>query len=119
MMNFSLLDDQILKKEMPKCIINPTALWKTIWNVIGLMLIMFLAITVPYRIPFEDTTPEEWVLLDITIDTIFLFDVILNFFTAYEDENGELITERDRIAKNYVKTWFLIDMMSSIPISLI
>jgi len=93
-MNFSLLDEQILKKKMPKCVINPTALWKTVWNVIGLILICFLAITVPYRIPFEDTTPNEWIILDIIIDSIFLFDVLLNFFTAFEDENGELIVER-------------------------
>lgn len=119
MMNFSLLDDQILKKKMPKFIINPTAMWKTIWNVVGLLLILFLAITVPYRIPFEDTTPDEWVMLDITIDSIFLFDVVLNFFTAFEDENGELVIERRRIAKNYIKTWFAVDMMSSIPITLI
>lgn len=118
-MNFSLLDDQVLKKKMPRFVINPTALWKTIWNVIGLFLILFLAITVPYRIPFEDVASDEWYYLDIVIDSIFLIDVMLNFFTAYEDENGELITEHNRIAKSYLKTWFVIDLMSSIPISLI
>jgi hypothetical protein len=104
---------------MPKFVINPTALWKTIWNVLGLLLILFLALTVPYRIPFEDTTPDSWLYLDVSIDSIFMIDVILNFFTAYEDENGELITDRNRIAQNYLKTWFAIDLVSSAPISLI
>lgn len=78
-----------------------------------------MAITVPYRIPFEDVTPLSWVYLDNVIDSIFIIDVILNFFTAYEDENGELITERNLIAKNYMKTWFIVDLVSSVPITLI
>ena len=43
----------------------------------------------------------------------------MNFITAYEDSNGELIVKRCKITKNYLKTWFIIDILSSIPISLI
>jgi hypothetical protein len=84
-----------------------------------LLLILFLAITVPYRIPFEDITPPEWLYLDIVIDFLFIIDVTLNFFTAMEDDNGEICTDHKKIISSYVKTWFLIDVMSSIPISLI
>lgn len=85
-----------------------------------LLLIVFLSLTVPYRIPFEDVTPPLWLYMDITIDFLFIFDVFMNFFTAIEDEdNGELITSRHKIVMAYVKSWFLIDAMSSVPISLI
>ena len=43
----------------------------------------------------------------------------MNFFTAYEDENGEFIVSRMKIARSYLKSWFIIDLMSSIPISLV
>jgi hypothetical protein len=84
-----------------------------------LILIVFLAVTVPYRIPFEEVTSFEWVVIDTIIDSLFLFDMVLNFFTAFEDDNGVLITDRSKIAQNYFKIWFFIDLISSIPISLI
>ncbi len=43
----------------------------------------------------------------------------MNFFTAFEDDNGELVVNRWRIAKNYIKSWFLVDLFSCVPISLI
>lgn len=109
----------MLRKPMPKMVINPGALWKTLWNLLILILILFMAITVPYRIPFEDQTSDEWVVLDMIFDSIFLVDVVLNFFTAYEDENGELVTKKKKIVKAYLKSWFLLDLVSSVPITLI
>lgn len=53
----------------------------------------------------------------MTIDSLFCLDVILNFFTAFEDENGELVVSKEKIAKYYLKSWFLVDLVSSIPIS--
>jgi hypothetical protein len=104
---------------MPKLVINPVSVWKTVWNIAILLLILFMGVTVPYRIPFEDQTPEEWVNLDIVIDSIFILDVILNFFTAFEDETGEIITNKKLIVINYMKGWFLLDVVSSVPITLI
>ena len=89
------------------------------WNILVLLMIIFISITVPYRIPFEDQTPPEWLFTDIVMDTLFIIDVILNFFTAYEDDNGELISDHKKIVVAYLKSWFLIDFLSSIPISLI
>lgn len=85
-----------------------------------LLLIGFLSITVPYRIPFEDITPPSWLYLDIVIDILFIVDIIFNFFTALEDfNNGELCVDRKKIVWSYMKSWMLIDISSSIPISLI
>jgi hypothetical protein len=104
---------------LPKFVINPNSLWKTIWNVIVLFFILFLAITTPYRIPFEDITTEAWIVTDISIDCLFIVDLIFNFFTAYEDDNGELVIAKSRIVANYLRGWFTIDAISSAPISLI
>ena len=57
--------------------------------------------------------------MDLVIDFLFIFDISLNFFTAIEDDNGELITNHKTIILAYIKSWFLIDILSSVPISLI
>lgn len=84
-----------------------------------LLIVIFISITVPYRIAFEDVTPQEWLICDIVLDTLFLIDICLNFFTATENESGELVTDLKLIAMQYVKTWLFVDIASSIPISLI
>jgi len=45
-----------------------------------------------------------------------MFDMILNFFTPITSDCGKVeITDKKKIAANYLKTWFLIDMLSIIP----
>ena len=40
--------------------------------------------------------------MDIVIDSMFLFDIIVNFFSVIEDRNGNLNYNRLDIAKNYL-----------------
>ena len=36
----------------------------------------------------------------------------LNFRTAYIDKQGNLVTNKKKIATNYLKKWFFIDLIS-------
>ena len=54
---------------------------------------------------------------DSFVDASFFTDILLTFNTAYKDASTEaLITDRYVIAKNYLKIWFWIDLISSIPL---
>lgn len=48
---------------------------------------------------------------------MFLLDLILSFFECYydEDQNAQ-ITSHKSIAKNYLKGWFTLDLISILPI---
>jgi len=52
-----------------------------------------------------------WDYLDNAIDFIFMTDIILTFLSAAYDDEGNLITERKAIILNYLKGWFIIDLM--------
>jgi hypothetical protein len=117
-LNF-IIEEQMMTENLPFAIIHPQALWKTGWNIAMLLIIVFLAISVPYRIAFEDITPIEWIYMDTFVDFVFIIDMILNFFTAIESDQGEVIGDRKQIIRTYAKSWFLVDLTSSIPISLI
>ena len=84
-----------------------------------LVMIISLSISVPYRIAFEDVAPPTWVYIDTVLDFLFIIDMILNFFTAIENDNGDIIIDRKKIALRYLQSWFMIDLTSSIPITLI
>ena len=52
--------------------------------------------------------------LDWVIDGFFICDILMIFNTSYyEDE--ELIHDRKRIACRYVKGWFPIDLVATLP----
>lgn len=51
------------------------------------------------------------------IDSLFLLDLVLTFRTAYFDDGGDhLVIVPSRIAREYLATWFVPDLLGSLPI---
>lgn len=55
---------------------------------------MYAAIILPYKIAFINDEIYEWDIFDNCIDSLFLLDVIINFVSAYYDDEDNLITNR-------------------------
>jgi hypothetical protein len=53
------------------------------------------------------------------IDFIFLLDLIINFFTAFKDEKGNIVDDLKLIAFKYLTGWFTIDLISILPMDII
>ncbi|KAJ0393341.1 hypothetical protein P43SY_007102 [Pythium insidiosum] len=53
--------------------------------------------------------------LETLLDTYFLVDLALYFNTAFVDARGRLVYDRRRIARHYIRHWFLVDLLSSFP----
>jgi hypothetical protein len=53
---------------------------------------------------------------ELFIDSLFICDLFMNFISAYEDNSTGFIEVRFRkIALGYIKSWFVLDTMCSIP----
>ena len=92
------------------------------WDVYVGILLIYTALFVPYRLAFEDDTPLGWMIFDLFLDTMFMLDIFLNFFTGYYDsseELGEPIMNCKKIAINYIKGWFFLDVIATFPFQLI
>ena len=96
---------------------------KTTWDWTILVLTFHTAIMVPYKLTFlKDVerdlgNPNQLVLFitDTLIDVAFFIDVILNFHTTYVGAMEEVISDPKLIRWNYLKSWFVIDMLSCVP----
>lgn len=53
-------------------------------------------------------------IVDLFVDTMFIADILINFRTTYLSD-GEVVTEPGKIAVNYIKGWFIIDLIAAIP----
>lgn len=51
----------------------------------------------------------------------FLADIVINFHTGYilDNGDGEVVLDLKKIRFHYLKTWFLIDIISTLPIDYI
>ena len=59
------------------------------------------------------------VCFNIFIEILFLFDLIINFFLGYYNEEDKLIKKSKKIIKNYILGYFFVDLLSSIPFNAI
>jgi hypothetical protein len=106
--------------EIKECaIITPESLLRTTIDLISFFLIMAISIYIPFIFAFEiDTSSGPILYFELMLDIWFMIELLVNFFTAYY-EKGILITSRKKIIIRYLKTWFLVDLFSSIPFSFI
>lgn len=81
------IEQKILEKKS-KYILMPDGKAKRFWNVLMIFLLLYVATYVPYNICFHSATAEQWGTsewIDIVVDTLFGMDIIMNFFSSYED----------------------------------
>ena len=75
---------------------------------------------IPFSMLFKDEQPpctlDAMFIINTLVDLLFLVDIVMSMNTAYFDENGILIEDRQKIVSNYLRSWFFIDFSTSLPI---
>ncbi|XP_014861955.1 PREDICTED: potassium/sodium hyperpolarization-activated cyclic nucleotide-gated channel 2 [Poecilia mexicana] len=102
-------------------IIHPYSDFRFYWDFTMLMFMVGNLIIIPVGITFfKDETTTPWIIFNVVSDTFFLMDLVLNFRTGivFED-NTEIILDPKKIKKKYLKSWFIVDFVSSIPVDYI
>ncbi|XP_061602593.1 potassium voltage-gated channel subfamily H member 5-like [Cololabis saira] len=111
------------KQEAPKTpphIILHYCTFKTTWDWVILILTFYTAIMVPYNVSFKTKQNNlAWLVVDSVVDIIFLIDIVLNFHTTFVGPAGEVVSDARLIRMNYMKTWFVIDLLSCLPYDVI
>ncbi|XP_073493386.1 potassium/sodium hyperpolarization-activated cyclic nucleotide-gated channel 3 isoform X1 [Phyllobates terribilis] len=102
-------------------IIHPYSDFRFYWDLIMLLLMVANLIILPVGITFfKDQNTPPWIVFNVLSDTFFLADLILNFRTGIVvEDNTEIILEPHTIKMKYLKSWFLVDFISSIPVDYI
>ncbi|ESO02998.1 hypothetical protein HELRODRAFT_80870 [Helobdella robusta] len=124
----------------PRCIILHYSPFKAVWDWITLLFVVYTAFLTPYITAFclnkdfsksqlnldpslrlayaETSSVDPLVIVDVIIDIVFLFDIFINFRTTFL-LNGDVISDPQKIAINYIKSWFFIDAIAAIPFDLL
>lgn len=82
-------------------------------------ILILTCIVTPIRIAFYEEDTLEWEVINYTVDFFFLFDIIVCFNSAYYDEDFRIVEDRWVISIEYLRGWFLIDILSIFPFQII
>lgn len=106
----------------PKWVIPANNRFKIVFDLFIMVCLMFTATVVPYRLAFTDEDPPGWTAAYVFVDLLFLADIILTFFTSYTEEAvaGDIeVFNSKLIALHYIKSWFIFDVLSILPVDYI
>jgi hypothetical protein len=124
----SVVDEvKLLRERMASpWLINPHAPAMRRWDGATTLALLFTASITPYEVAFLETDPDEYPVLFVAnrvVDVLFLCDVVLQFFLCYEEQDPtqglRMVKDQRKIAERYVKSWFVLDVLSCLPIDVV
>ncbi|XP_059620418.1 potassium/sodium hyperpolarization-activated cyclic nucleotide-gated channel 3 isoform X3 [Phlebotomus argentipes] len=118
----ALVKERIRQKSAGHWVIHPCSSFRFYWDLCMLLLLVANLIILPVAISFfNDDLSTRWIAFNCLSDTIFLIDIVVNFRTGImqQDNAEQVILDPKIIAKHYLKTWFFLDLISSIPLDYI
>lgn len=87
-------------------------MWETALDV----FVIYTAWVSPFEFGFLWEPIQALSITDNIVNALFTVDIVLTFFVAYLDKNTYLLVDdHKRIAWKYITTWFVFDVMSTIP----
>ncbi|KAL7064531.1 hypothetical protein AAHC03_04875 [Spirometra sp. Aus1] len=105
-----------------KWIIHPCSSFRFYWDLLMLILLIANLIILPVAISFfNDDLRAHWIIFNSLSDAVFIADIAVKFRTGViaNDFADEIILDPKEIARRYVRSWFLLDLISSIPMDYI
>lgn len=104
-------------------VMNPNWPGRLGWDLAVIVVVLVDAMILPFQMSFEEGIESNFVLMWLWLTTAFFgVDMLVSMFTGYtagKDEPnvppGKLVTDKRRILRNYLRTWFPVDFASTIP----
>lgn len=105
---------ETVMKEHPFFLFKADSLARLCWDIYMLILMIYLAISVPFYIGFYVPIAGPLVIIEFSVQISLLLDILVTLNTSFFVK-GTLIVSRKRIAWKYLKGWFWSDILSSFP----
>ena len=112
--------EEEVKNSFMEISIPPDNIYIFIFDMLIFVSTIFLLVFMPYylsnTICFCDFEKYGLLEINIIIDILFILDVIISFFRSYYDFELNLIKQNKKIAKNYITSQFIWDLLEALPI---
>lgn len=98
-------------------ILDPRTNSKLTWDSLIMLIVLYSAILIPIEVGFPDLVfGVSWRSISVLMDVLFFLDVVQNFFVGfYVSEEEPMVRDRRQIARKYLTSWFIPDVLAVIP----
>lgn len=79
-------------------IVFPQSRFKSIWNLIMMLVVIYTGTYIPYKTAFIESSDELISNIELAIDSLFIIDLFINFISAYEDNEKNIEFRLAKIA---------------------
>jgi hypothetical protein len=99
------------------CVMIPSQRCEFGWAWFMVILTVYNVFMLPILAFFDSSVAALPTVLafDYLVDAFFLSDLILTFYTAFENEWGKLVKDRRVIAIRYLRGIFILDLLGALP----
>ncbi|XP_021960719.1 potassium voltage-gated channel subfamily H member 8 [Folsomia candida] len=106
--------------EKSRFILSHYGTFKTCWDWLILVATFYVAVLVPYNAAFGGRNETSYPSVpDVVVEMLFIIDIIFHFRTTFVNVKGEVVSNPKVIAMNYVRGWFLLDLLAALPFDLL
>lgn len=110
----SMISEQEEKWWEVRFLFHPESGARMIWDILILAFIIYQSLSVPYFICFNDIPSDLTNGFEFLMNICFISDVLATFNTGFYIK-GTLVMNRKDIIKDYIKFWFWMDVVASMP----
>ena len=98
-----------------KYLISPKSKWRNYFDFYIALLLFYTSTFFVYSVCFYPTLSKQQQNFDIFVDISFFVDIIVNFLSVTQDSHGIYEFNRKKLALNYIKSWFFLDILTIFP----
>ena len=111
------LDSPLPTVKRKKCLFYPQDKLKQIWDLICGICLIVSCLTIPFylAIYFDEDEKVSSIYINAIVDCCFFLDILVTFNTAVHVSQVKIVEDRKQIAKMYLKKWFWIDLLVTLP----
>ncbi|XP_077513791.1 potassium/sodium hyperpolarization-activated cyclic nucleotide-gated channel 1-like [Amblyomma americanum] len=111
------------KKRAPtkhRFVFHPRSRFRRWWDAFIMLTLLMNMVLVPLQLGFFRQHGNAWALYSLLLDGVLFADLLLNFRTGIDDrKQGIVIMDPQEISGRYLRGWFAVDFVSSMPLDFI
>jgi hypothetical protein len=105
----------IIKKDLPVLFFFEYDKIGILFDILSTILLLYTLITIPLRLFLNNFDISVLSLIEKFVDTCFYINLMTNFRTGFKDKFNNDVINITHITRRYIRTFFPIDLLSSVP----
>lgn len=99
------------------CVIWPTSRKAQAWDCAVALVLIYTVMMTPFQVAFLLTLPVAIFILNRVVDSVLLVDMVVQLFMVYRTSSsssrssGVWVSNAWKIRLNYLKKWFILDVL--------